>query len=243
MRDSAGNGAGTNTRNQEAFLLSGKRTFTVRVNIDDMTAMLAGLDGQSEKADWLDGYMVGVHGHQSRESWSSAKMCGFEFGQMHAKEVESYREEQSTRGQRSAEVRAAKSGSAQPRRTGAEPPFEPPFEPDAEPVSNQSNNPTIQQSIKPKIQRSKGFAPPTIEEATEYAKEIGFQQVAKWMDHYKSNGWMVGKVKMKDWKSCMNKWNREPQQQNGFQRPQMKLNGFSSEYHEAGRIVNADGSF
>ena len=170
-------------------------------------------------------------------------MCGFEFGAMHAKEVESYREEQSARGQRSAEARAAKSGSAQPRRTGAEPPFEPPFEPDAEPVPNQSNSPTIQQSIKPKIQRSKVFVPPTLEEATAYAKEIGFRDAAKWMDHYESNGWRVGKVKMVDWKSCMRKWNREPQQKTGFQRPQMKLNGFSREYHEEGRIVNADGSF
>ena len=125
--------------------MSGKRTFTVRVNIDDMTAMLAGLDGQSEKADWLDGYMVGVHGHQSRESWSSAKMSGFEFGHMHAKEVESYREAQSERGQRSAEVRAARTGSSRPSRTDREPPFEPPFKPSA----NQSNNPTIQQSKKP----------------------------------------------------------------------------------------------
>lgn len=186
--------------------MSRKRTFTVRVNIDDMTAILAGLDGQSEKADWLDGYMVGVHGHQSRESWSSAKMCGFEFGSLHAREVEAYREEQSTRGQRSAEVRAAKSGSAQPRRTGSEPPFEPPFEPDVEPASNQSNNPTIQQSIKPKIQRSKVFTPPTIEEATAYAKEIGFAGIAQWFAYYETNGWKVGKNKMTDWKAAIRYW-------------------------------------
>jgi len=136
--------------------LSGKRTFTVRVNIDDMTAMLAGLDGQSEKADWLDGYMVGVHGHQSRESWSSAKMSGFEFGHMHAKEVESYREAQSERGQRSAEVRAARTGSSRPSRTDREPPFEPPFKPSA----NQSNNPTIQQSNNPRNQGEREQHPP-----------------------------------------------------------------------------------
>ena len=205
-QDGIGDCPGPNTQNQEAFLLSGKRTFTVRVNIDDMTAMLAGLDGQSEKADWLDGYMVGVHGHQSRESWSSAKMCGFEFGSLHAREVEAYREEQSTRGQRSAAVRAAKSGSAQPRRTGFEPPFEPPFEPDVEPASNQSNNPTIQQSIKPKIQRSKVFTPPTIEEATEYAASVGFHGVAQWFAYYETNGWKVGKNKMTDWKAAIRYW-------------------------------------
>lgn len=109
-------------------------------------------------------------------------------------------------------------------------------------ISRIQNPESISEKTEAK-KRAKVFVPPTIEEATAYAKEIGFQQVAKWMDHYKSNGWMVGKVKMKDWKSCMNKWNREPQQQSGFQRPQMKLNGFSREYHEAGRIVNADGSF
>jgi len=109
-------------------------------------------------------------------------------------------------------------------------------------ISRIQNPESISEKTEAK-KRAKVFVPPTIEEATAYAKEIGFQQVAKWMDHYKSNGWMVGKVKMKDWKSCMNKWNREPQQQNGFQRPQMKLNGFSREYHEAGRITNKDGSF
>ena len=84
--------------------------------------------------------------------------------------------------------------------------------------------------------------PPTIEEATAYANEIGFDRPSAWMDYYTANGWKVGKSKMVDWKAAMRNWNREPQKQ-GFQRTQMKLSGFNREYHESGRIVNDDGTF
>jgi hypothetical protein len=190
--------------------LSRKRIFTVHVNIDDMTAMIAGLDGVAEKAEWLDGYIVGVHGHPSRETWSCAKHCGYSFGSLHAAEADAYRLEQSQRGVTSAEKRFAKNGTAQPNRTNLEPPLEPPLEP----TSNQSNNPTIQQSIKPTIEKtSKRFVPPTLDELTAYAKEAGMPDPQRWMDHYTSNGWKVGKSKMVDWKACVRNWARSANQQ------------------------------
>ncbi len=27
-----------------------------------------------------------------------------------------------------------------------------------------------------------------------------------WLNHYEANGWMVGKVKMKDWKASVRTW-------------------------------------
>lgn len=59
--------------------------------------------------------------------------------------------------------------------------------------------------IKPK----KRFAPPTNEEVTQYIKEkypdANFS-ADKFIAHYDSNGWMVGKNKMKDWKAAVRTW-------------------------------------
>lgn len=56
---------------------------------------------------------------------------------------------------------------------------------------------------------SKKFTPPTLEEVNAYCLErknnINPQQ---WIDHYISNGWMVGKTKMKDWKAAVRTWER-----------------------------------
>jgi hypothetical protein len=52
------------------------------------------------------------------------------------------------------------------------------------------------------------FKPPTILEAKEYADSIGYKtfDAAKWWHFYNSKGWMVGKNKMKSWKSSIWTW-------------------------------------
>lgn len=63
------------------------------------------------------------------------------------------------------------------------------------------------------------FTPPTIEEVESYIKEKGYTFKAEaFIDHYTSNGWMVGRNKMKDWKAAVRNWARgehkyKPQQQ------------------------------
>ena len=53
------------------------------------------------------------------------------------------------------------------------------------------------------------FEPPTIEEVNAYCKEKKLTIDAEhFMDHYTSNGWKVGKNKMKDWKATARNWNR-----------------------------------
>lgn len=61
--------------------------------------------------------------------------------------------------------------------------------------------------------RSK-FIPPTLEEVTAYCQERqkGIDP-HKWHDYYTSNGWMVGKTKMKDWKAAVRTWER-----NGYEK-------------------------
>jgi hypothetical protein len=49
------------------------------------------------------------------------------------------------------------------------------------------------------------FTPPTIEEIEEYAPDL--DAVAFW-NFYESKGWMVGKNKMKKWKSAIVTWRR-----------------------------------
>jgi hypothetical protein len=48
---------------------------------------------------------------------------------------------------------------------------------------------------------------PTIEQIKDYMKEQGMNDISeRWMSHYESNGWMVGKNKMKDWKASVRTW-------------------------------------
>ena len=51
------------------------------------------------------------------------------------------------------------------------------------------------------------FIKPSIEEIKTYMIEIGMTDVSeKWFDYYESNGWLVGKNKMKNWKAAIRTW-------------------------------------
>lgn len=70
-----------------------------------------------------------------------------------------------------------------------------------------SNTDTLNNKIY--IKKTK-FIRPTVDEISEYAKEIGFISLdsSSFYDHYESNGWLVGKVPMKDWKATVRTWKR-----------------------------------
>jgi hypothetical protein len=56
-------------------------------------------------------------------------------------------------------------------------------------------------------QRSRKFIQPTLEEVKAYCSERGKGvDPEQWYDHYQSNGWMVGKTHMKDWKAAVRTW-------------------------------------
>lgn len=56
---------------------------------------------------------------------------------------------------------------------------------------------------------SKKFTPPTLEEVSQYISEQGYRiDAERFIDYYESNGWMVGKTKMKDWKATVRNWER-----------------------------------
>ena len=53
------------------------------------------------------------------------------------------------------------------------------------------------------------FTPPTPEEVQQYCSESGhYIDADAFVDFYSSKNWMVGKNKMKDWKSAVRNWER-----------------------------------
>ena len=51
------------------------------------------------------------------------------------------------------------------------------------------------------------FIKPSIVELKNYMLEIGMADISeKWFDYYESNGWLVGKNKMKNWKAAVRTW-------------------------------------
>ena len=65
---------------------------------------------------------------------------------------------------------------------------------------------------KEKQEKRKGFVPPTVDEVRAYCEErnnnVDPEQFFYW---YESNGWMVGKTKMKDWKASVVTWEKRHQ--------------------------------
>jgi hypothetical protein len=56
-------------------------------------------------------------------------------------------------------------------------------------------------------EQEKRFQKPTIEQLKEYMKEQGMNDISeRWLSHYESNGWLVGKNKMRDWKASVRTW-------------------------------------
>lgn len=57
------------------------------------------------------------------------------------------------------------------------------------------------------------FAPPTVQEVKAYCNEKGYPVDAeRFVDYYTSNGWMVGRNKMKDWKAAVRTWVKKEDQ-------------------------------
>ena len=70
----------------------------------------------------------------------------------------------------------------------------------------------VKEEVKKESKPKKGtrFTPPTVEEVTAYCQERGNNvNPQRFVDYYSSNGWMVGKNKMKDWRACVRTWEQK----------------------------------
>ena len=61
--------------------------------------------------------------------------------------------------------------------------------------------------------RTKRFVPPTVDEVRAYCQDRqNGVDPQRFVDYYSSNGWMVGKNKMKDWKAAVRTWEQKEKQ-------------------------------
>lgn len=59
------------------------------------------------------------------------------------------------------------------------------------------------------VEKEKRFSPPTVDQIGEYcAERRNGVDPSRFFDYYQSKGWMVGKVKMKDWRAAVRTWER-----------------------------------
>ncbi len=68
---------------------------------------------------------------------------------------------------------------------------------------------TLELRVKSLENKSKKWTPPTLEEVSSYCKERNKGvDPDQWYNHYLSNGWLVGKVKMKSWEAAVRTWEK-----------------------------------
>jgi DNA-binding transcriptional ArsR family regulator len=77
-------------------------------------------------------------------------------------------------------------------------------------TSNNTNNNTMNIGVvTPEKKVKKLFVKPTLTEVIDYCNETQANiDPQDFMDFYESKGWMVGRNKMKCWKSCVRRWKR-----------------------------------
>ena len=71
----------------------------------------------------------------------------------------------------------------------------------------------VDEDINVPTKPSKRFTPPTVEEVAQYCFDrVSTVDPQRFVDYYTSNGWMVGKNKMKDWKAAVRTWEQKDNQ-------------------------------
>jgi hypothetical protein len=81
------------------------------------------------------------------------------------------------------------------------------------------------------------FIPPTFEQVQEYCRERNNSvDPQRWFDHYTSNGWMVGRTRMKDWKAGVRTWEHGNKQIQTGQQQIKSSNPFLNLLKEEGHI-------
>jgi uncharacterized protein YdaU (DUF1376 family) len=90
---------------------------------------------------------------------------------------------------------------------------EPTGNPNQELLTN-NHKPVTSNQVKDKTVQRKRFTPPVKDDVYGYLIERGLNndqaltESEKYMDHYLSNGWKVGRNPMKDWKAAVRNWTK-----------------------------------
>ncbi len=107
----------------------------------------------------------------------------------------------------------------------------PPFPDEGTPVSDDGGggsenaepkpvqySPVQASPIQAKPKRDGRFAPPSVGEVRDYCREKGYTfDPERFVAYYESNGWMVGKNRMKSWRASCTTWQKreQPEQEGG----------------------------
>ena len=71
----------------------------------------------------------------------------------------------------------------------------------------------------------KKFIPPTVDEVRAYCIDRNNKvDPQTFVDYYTSNGWMVGRNRMKDWKAAVRTWEKNSKQEKGSERKKFDAN-------------------
>jgi hypothetical protein len=144
------------------------RIFNVRINLDELSACNDTLANDTERGEWLRGFLGAARGGACRFAAGTPGALGHQFGADVLGSVQELQRKQSEYGAMSAESRRAKLGTAQPKlpskhlRSTLEGTSTNPRS-TLEPSPNQSNNPIIEESNNPIIEESNN---PIIDEST-----------------------------------------------------------------------------
>ena len=89
--------------------------------------------------------------------------------------------------------------------------------------------------------KAKRFTPPTLEEVTAYCIERNNTvDPQHFIDYYTSNGWLVGKNKMKDWKAAVRTWERNGYSNTKASKPNAKAQELDNFYNMASEWAESE---
>jgi len=133
-------------------------------------------------------------------------------GRYYNKRLRKEREKQLNRREQASAAGRASGRKRAEKRTTVERPLNDrsiPVERKSNPISSSSSSPSVREKSKPK--KSPQFKRPTVEEVTEYSRRRAAEgkpaiDPQKFVNHYDSNGWKVGRNPMKSWQAAVRTW-------------------------------------
>jgi len=188
------------------------RIFSLRLNLDSMTAELIHWETDEERGQWIIGFQAGASGALARESWSEPKRAGYAFGKSTRLETEERISKQQAGGKHSANARRNKYGTTMVLQSNLEDTSKV-LQSNLEDTLNQSNNPIIQLSNDPVNERTSTRAGTETNAFDEGPKEpIGteeewrYERMQDWAKTLVAEGAKVGPNNWTTWKRIVTEY-------------------------------------
>ena len=87
-------------------------------------------------------------------------------------------------------------------------------------IGGQSPKTIRQEDLEREGGKARRFSPPSLQEVKDEVERLGYAiDPERFIAHYESNGWMIGKNKMKSWKSALVTWHKRQIEEEGKRTP------------------------